>query len=168
MFGLVGVLASALLGIMLVFIVMLLSYLKALLAPTDGEYKLEVDTGLMFPIEAYMLNEEILSKMLSIYREGKGVDAVDVGISCTYGKQLDKLTSGRYATYNYVFLSSYKENVDKEIKAVESYGLGYESDVKKNKCWLRVKDHNSSDESFDHDEEALGKNTIEANVAKGN
>lgn len=114
-----------------------------------------------------MLNEEILSKMLSIYREGKGVETVDVGISCTYGKQLDKLTSGRYATYNYVFLSSYKENVDKNIKAVESYGLGYKSDVKKNKCWLRIQDHNSATDSVGSSEDPLVKNKLEADVVKG-
>ncbi|WP_210499597.1 hypothetical protein [Vibrio crassostreae] len=136
MLGLVGVLSSSLLAIVLVFVVMLLSYLSALLAPTEGEYKLDADTGLLFPIESFMLNEEIIGRVVAQYKAARGVHQMDVASNCTYGASLDKLTAGRYTAFNFVFLNNYKKNVEPLFESIETFPLGFEES--KNLCYVRI------------------------------
>lgn len=109
MLGFVAVLASALLGVVLIFVIMLVSFIQAQLAPTAGKYQLENDSGLLFPIESYLLTDEIIAKTIGRYRERRGIHDISLGTTCRYGERLDKFTAERYTAYNFVYLTKYEE-----------------------------------------------------------
>ncbi|MGR5555943.1 hypothetical protein ACQKQC_06535 [Vibrio fortis] len=110
MLGFVGLLSSALASVVKVFVVMLLSFLQALKAPTEGEYKLATENGLVFPIESHIVTEEIFGIMMNTFNQIYGDVPAYVSTSCIIGSELDSASSKRYATYNYVFIEKMRNN----------------------------------------------------------
>ncbi|MBU2895681.1 hypothetical protein [Vibrio hepatarius] len=103
MVGFVGLLSCALAAVFLVFVVMLLSFLQAQLAPTEGTYKLATESGLVFPIESHILTDEVFRSMMETYDRIYGEQPAYVSTSCIIGGALDGATAKRYATYNFIF-----------------------------------------------------------------
>ncbi|CAH7354073.1 hypothetical protein VCHA53O466_40147 [Vibrio chagasii] len=144
MLGFVAVLASALLGVVLIFITMLVSFFQAMLAPTDGDYKLENQGGLLFPIDSFLLSEDIISATVETYMERKGDDHdITIGTTCSFGERLDRFTAERYTAYNYVFLRKFEmeEEFLRLIKATTP-----EENTMTSRCYLLITEYSPDDE----------------------
>lgn len=153
MLGFVGLLSSALAAVVNVFVVMLLSFLQAQMAPKEGEYKLATESGLVFPLETHVLDDEVFATMAGSFNRIYGEVPMYIGVSCVRGDDMDGPTAKRYATYNYVF-SQYqaKTKGGKYDIANVDHLENYENVSKlSNVCFVAMKT------------EKLYKQTIEAN-----
>ena len=135
MLGFVAVLASALLGIILIFIIMLVSFIQAQMAPTEGKYKLENESGLLYPIESYLLTDEIIAKTIDRYQERRGFHDISLGTTCRYGERLDKFTAERYTAYNFVYLTKYE---DSEDFIMHSRATSPNKTEEKSRCYILI------------------------------
>ncbi|MDK9790735.1 hypothetical protein [Vibrio sp. D431a] len=142
MLGFVAVLASALLGIVLIFVTLLVSFIQAQLAPTAGKYQLENDSGLLFPIESYLLTDEIINKTIDRYIERRGNHDISLGTTCRYGERLDKFTAERYTAYNFVYLTKF-EDAEEHIK--HSKATAPTKTHESSRCYILITKYDPSD-----------------------
>lgn len=141
MVGFVGLLSGALAAVFLVFIVMLMSFLQAQLAPTEGVYKLHTSSGLVFPIESHILTNEIFKQMVFTFHHEFGKEPIYVSTSCFVGGLLDAATAKRYATYNYIFVQerSIQDKDQYNIAEIDSLPM-MKHDIKlSNACFVAMK-----------------------------
>lgn len=156
MLGFVGLLSSALAAVVNVFVVMLLSFLQAQMAPNEGEYKLATENGLVFPIESHYITSEIFDSMMHTFVRIYGDVPAYISTSCVIGLALDSATSKRYATYNYIFIKKIEHAGSYNIAQTDSLPIMERKSKLSNMCFIAIK----TEELHDQIEEA-NKNTHE-------
>ncbi|KDM90961.1 hypothetical protein [Photobacterium galatheae] len=141
MVGFVGLLSCALAAVFLVFVVMLLSFLQAQLAPTEGTYKLATESGLVFPIESHILTDEVFRSMMVTYDRVYGKQPVYISTSCIIGGMLDGATAKRYATYNFVFSKrkAISEGGEYDIAQIDSLPIMERESKLSSMCFIAMK-----------------------------
>ncbi|WP_146147007.1 hypothetical protein [Photobacterium kishitanii] len=140
MLGFVGLLSGSLAVIFLVFIIMLLSCIAAQMAPTDGEYVFKQTTGLTFPVESYVLTDDILKNVVDTYRGiKKNTGMLDFSTTCEYGQDIDSITASQYLTYNYIYLKkAAKDGVLGSYGKVDVSSPVFVRNGKPNGCFLNI------------------------------
>ena len=152
MLGFVGLLSSALAAVVNVFVVMLLSFLQAQMAPTEGEYKLATENGLVFPIETHIVNDEVFAAMMETYHKIYGNEPAYISASCVIGGVLDAVSAKRYATYNYIYLK--RQNAEGETKwdiaQVDSLPIVERDSKLSNMCFVSIKTKELYEQTIKH------------------
>ncbi|MCY9861136.1 hypothetical protein OTK49_01150 [Vibrio coralliirubri] len=151
MVGFVGLLSGALAAVFLVFIVMLMSFLQAQLAPTEGVYKLHTESGLIFPVESHILTEEIFEQMIESFHLEYGEVPIYVSTSCFVGGMLDAITAKRYATYNYIFVQerSIQDKDKYSIAEIDSLPILKHNVNLSNACFVAMKTQEHHEDLID-------------------
>lgn len=141
MVGFVALLSGALAAVFLVFIVMLMGFLQAQLAPTEGTYKLATESGLVFPIESHILTDDIFEGMVTTFNRVYGEKPIYVSTSCVISGYLDATTAKRYATYNYIFSKEQarSEGGKYDIAQIDSLPIMERESKLSNMCFVAMK-----------------------------
>ena len=141
MVGFVGLLSGALAAVFLVFIVMLMGFLQAQLAPTEGSYKLATESGLVFPIESHILTVEVFSGMVDTFQRVYGHQPIYISTSCVISGTLDAATAKRYATYNFIFAKGQRDTPsgDFKIAQIDSLPIMERESKLSNMCFVAMK-----------------------------
>lgn len=155
MLGFVGLLSSALAAVVNVFVVMLLSFLQAQMAPTEGEYKLATENGLVFPIETHIINDEVFGSMMETFHKIYGDDPAYISTSCVSGGILDAASAKRYATYNFIYLKRLLADEDSiwNIAQVDSLPIVERESKLANMCFISIKTKELHEQILKHNNE---------------
>lgn len=139
MLGFVGLLSSALAAVVNVLVVMLLSFLQAQMQPTEGTYRLATENGLVFPVESYILTDEILGVMIQTYKRVYGEQPMYVSTSCANGDMLDATSAKRYTTYNYIFVQKKAKEIGINIAKIDALPIVARDTLLTNMCFVSLK-----------------------------
>lgn len=148
MLGFVGLLSSALAAVVNVFVVMLLSFLQAQMAPQEGVYKLATENGLVFPIETHILTDEAFDTMVGTYKKVYQEQKMFATTSCVLGDYLDTLAAKRFSTYNFVYLNK-KKKLRQDIALVEAIPVERRESKLQDMCYLTLKPKSLYEQTVD-------------------
>ncbi|MGR5365890.1 hypothetical protein [Photobacterium damselae] len=141
MLGFVGLLSGSLAVVFLVFVIIMLNCMMAQMSPTQGVYLLKDNVALKFPIESFLLNDEIVSSVVTQYKAINNYNGVvDLEVSCNYGANLDSSSADKFLAFNYIFLKNLKDKGGmKGFKIGKVLNDGSNPNTKvANTCFLRV------------------------------
>lgn len=148
MLGFVGLLSSALAAVVNVFVVMLLSFLQAQMAPQEGVYKLATENGLVFPIETHILTDDAFETMVGTYKKIYQEQRMYATTSCVLGDYLDTLAAKRFSTYNFVYLNRQKK-MRQDMALVEAIPVEKRDSKLKDMCYLTLKPKSLYEKTID-------------------